>query len=493
MFPNDDLFDAEVSLESQRTGVVDEPVFRILLIGDYAGHGTRKPLSERPVYEVDRDEIAAVMRKMATSLVLDVNGETIELAFEHLNDFHPDEIFRRTPLFAELRSLRKRLLDANEFHSAAREVRNWAENTDTSGRSPADNEAETAPPADNLLDAILSQPDGGAPKPRIRTGASKDLSDLVNSLVRPYLVSVDENEQAALVKAVDTATGELMANIIKHPDFRSLEAAWRGLDLVARRTETSNERKIFVLDVTKNELQDDVKSSDGRLYDALFDGEPWAAVFGNYSFEPNVDDVAALIRIGKIAAELEAPFIAHMSPAVLGIRSLAETPDQTKWVTDSASNEAKLWAALRGQPEADHLAMAMPRIMARVPYGRDTEPLESFDFEEIEGTPSNDDILWMNGSFAAAVLLAQSHAENGWGFSGRLAQDLPRMPVYTFTAEDGDASVIPAAEVQLSQAAAEELMERGLMPIVSFKNSDHIRLVSWQSIADGMKMLRGNW
>ena len=75
MFPNDDLFDAEVSLESQRTGVVDEPVFRILLIGDYAGHGTRKPLSERPVYEVDRDEIAAVMRKMANLTAIETVTE----------------------------------------------------------------------------------------------------------------------------------------------------------------------------------------------------------------------------------------------------------------------------------------------------------------------------------------------------------------------------------------------------------------------------------
>ena len=111
---------------------------------------------------------------------------------------------------------------------------------------------ETPAPADNLLDAILSKPEGGATV--LKLGASSELSSFISDLVRPHLVSVDENEQSTLTAAVDRATGELMRKILHNRKFQSLEAAWRGLYLMVRGADTSVDLKIYILDLSKADL-----------------------------------------------------------------------------------------------------------------------------------------------------------------------------------------------------------------------------------------------
>ena len=82
--------------------------------------------------------------------------------------------------------------------------------------------------------------------------------------------------------------------------------------------------------------------------------------------------------------------------------------------------------------------------------------------------------------------------ENGWEIGSRLIQDLERLPVYTYV-ENGETVYLPCAEVQLSQSAADVLGDYGLMPLVSFKNADHVRLTRFQSAADPPTVLRGKW
>src|SRR5439155_3922424 len=164
--------------------------------------------------------------------------------------------------------------------------------------------------SDNLLDAILSGTAGAAPAPRPARG-SDEIATLVSDLVRPHLVSIDENEQAALLAAIDAATSDLMRHILHDRNFQELEAAWRGLYLLVRRAETGTDLKFYIFDVSKNELAADLRSvdslNDSRLSEILvreavetLGGEPWAVVAGSYGFVPYKNDVAALIRIAKI-------------------------------------------------------------------------------------------------------------------------------------------------------------------------------------------------
>ncbi len=495
----DSGLEAAFTLETQKSGVVEEPPFHILALGDWSGDGEKRDPADRRPIEIDRDNFDEVIGRLKTRAVLDfADGSALSLDFASLDDFHPDEIVRRVPLFDELRDLRRRINNPDTFNSAAREVRSMF------GTVPDDRSIAAAPaekPADNLLDAILTQPSGGAPAPR--PGVSDDLGRLVSDLVRPHLVSVDENEQSAMLAAVDSATSDLMRKILHHRAFQILEAAWRGLYFLARRTETSSGLKIFLLDFSKAELADSLKSvstlTESNLYRHLVKetvetpgGDPFSLVCANYAFSPNVDDIAMLMRVSKISAAAGAPFVSHMRPDVLGVHSLAEHPDPSEWKVSSETEAGKLWAALRGQAESEYLGMSIPRFLLRLPYGADTDPLETFSFEEFADAPVHDYYLWANGSFAVATLYAQSFSEHGWEMGRRLIQDLDGLPVHIY-GDGGETIFKPCAEIQLTDKGVDKLMEYGLMPLVSYRAADRIKLARFQSIADPVNTLRGRW
>lgn len=504
MIDSDDALQARFTLERDPGGVINEPPFQILVLGDWGGDAEKKPLDERRAIEIDRDSFDDVLAKFAPRLVLtQENAGPITLEFRELDDFHPDRIFEQLPMFTRLRDLRKGLLSSDNFNSAAGEVRSWLNVSER--QEPAETPvAQAAPPADsdNLLDAILSGSTAAAPAPKA-AGVSGEIADLVSNLVRPHLVSVDENEQSALLSAVDAATSELMQLILHDHRFQALEAAWRGLYLMVRRTETDTDLKIFVLDASKDDLAGDLKGvsdlTDAFLYEVLVEkaidtpgADPWAVVIGNYAFEPVKDDVATLIRVAKIAAAADTPFISHMRPDVIGVHSLAENSDASKWDLSARSDAGKLWSVLRAIPEAVYLGMTMPRFLARLPYGSETEPLETFKFEEFDGTPDHDKYLWANSCFIAGLLMAQTYTARGWQMNQRFLQDIERLPMHVYES-GGETIYQPCAEVLLTQTGCEKLMEYGIMPLVSYKNTDHVKLARFQAIADGEKGLKGRW
>lgn len=490
---SDDL-ETAVTLESSRTGIVEEPPFRILVLGDWNGSGAKRELDDRKPIEIDRDEFDDVFAKLGVALELDFpDGTIIPLEFGELDDLHPDAIFRKVPMFSELRDLRKRLKDENTFYSAAREVR---DRFNIQRETEVASVAAEEPPAEDLLGAILSKPSGGAPAPKPRI--SSDLGNLIRDLVRPHLVSVDENEQAGMLRAVDEATSGLMRTILHHRKFQELEAAWRGLYFLVRRTETSVDLKIYILDVSKDELADNLKSASNldetvlyrHLIKDAYDADPWAVIVGNYPFMPDVDDVATLMRISKIASTGNAPFVSHMRPDVLGVHSLFEKSNVRDWDLSTDSTAGKLWAALCEQTDSVYLGMTIPRFLARLPYGSDTEPLENFSFEEFEGAPIHDQYVWSNTAFIAAQLLAESYSSYGWEMARALKQDVEGLPMHIY--KEGTETIFkPCGEVLLTEDACNKLIDHGLMPLVSYKNTDRVKLAQFQSIA--ATKLKGMW
>ncbi len=494
---SDDL-ETAVTLEKSRTGIIEEPPFHLMVLGDWSGDGEKRPIDNRKPIEIDRDNFDEVITQLATRLDLEFEDGTLTLEFSELDDFHPDSIFRRVPHFSELRDLRKRLRDESSFYSAARDVRERfgvSRNEDAKTSQP---EAVSESPAEDLLGAILSKPSGGAPAPKPR--ASSDLGNLISDLVRPHLVSVDEDEQSSMLAAVDEATSGLMRKILHHRRFQEFEAAWRGLYFLVRRTETSTDLKIFVLDVSKEELADNLKSinrlDESVLYRHLikdtYDADPWAVVVGSYAFSPSVDDVAALMRISKICASANAPFVSHMRPDVLGVHSLADNSDPKQWKIGADDEGGKLWSALRGQADSKFLGMTIPRFLCRLPYGSDTDPLETFSFDEFEEASVHDEYCWANSAFIAAQLLAESYSSFGWEMGRALKQDVEGLPVHVYK-EATQTVFKPCAEVLLTENASDTLMNHGLMPLVSYKNTDHVKLARFQSIADPVTGLKGMW
>lgn len=503
MFPKDMDFESKVSLESEKTGIVEEPPFHFLVLGDWSADGIKKDLAERRPIEIDRDNFDDVLKKIKPHLELDLHndGNTVSLDFNELDDFHPDNIFRQVPLFSDLRDLRKRLSKADTFNSTAREVRALFEVDDSNSIDKTRDKQEDSPiQSENLLDQILNV--NSAPI-KSQNAHSSDLNKLLSDLVKPHLVSFDENEQSKLIAAVDAATGDLMRKILHHPEFQKLESAWRGLYFLVKRAETDLDLKIFIFNISKSELADNLKSvsslEESVIYRRLISettdqigGDSWAFVCGNYAFSPTVEDIAVLIRIAKISALANAPFISHIRPDILGIHSIYKSPNYEDWNFSTDTNEAKLWATIRSLPESEYLGLTIPRFLARLPYGNKTEPLDNFEFEEFIDNPVHDQYLWSNSSFICALLLAQSFRLNNWEMGNTLNQDVENLPIHIYEA-DGEIITKPCAEVVFTQTACEKLMDYGLMPLLSFRDTDRVRLARFQSISNPVTKLKAKW
>ena len=512
MFPSDTDFETKVTLETQAVPTSESETFRILLLGDWSGRENRSNQTDLPPAHplvVDRDNFDDVMSKLNVRLDLEFQGNEsniLSLTFSELDDFHPDNIFQQIPLFSELRDLRRKLLKPDSFDEAANEVRSWFITTESQEIETVENQPapeSNQPIPDNLLDQILSQPSESAPVSQSQTVASSELSSFIREIVQPHLVKTDRAEQSKLLAVIDEVTSDFMRKILHHPQFQALESAWRGLYFLVRRVETDVELKLSLLDIGKNEISDNLKSvnnlTDSILYKWLvkdasgtLGGEPWTVVCGNYNFGLNVDDVATLIRFGKISTVANAPFISHIKPAMLGITSLAANPDPRDWQIAADSTEIKLWETVRGLPESEYIGLAIPRFLARLPYGAETEPTETFAFEELENFDNHNQYLWANPSFACALLLANSFSNSGWEMGNALQTKIDGLPTHLFQ-QDGETKTKPCAEVVLTENACERLLEQGLMPLLSYRNSDLVRLARFQSIASPLKSLRGRW
>lgn len=416
MLPTDNHFESEFTFETSAVPVPEESPFYILLLGDWSGDSNKKELNDRRPVVIDRDNFDEVLRKFNVSLDLDWQGDeskSLTLEFSELEDFHPDNLFRNVSLFADLRDVRRRLSDPDTFNPAANEVRSWFHNNSKSGDiDQTHRQKEDLPEVetDNLLDFILSNPAESATTPKLRIVDNSELGKFVSKIVSPHLIQIDENEQSKLISAVDETISELMRTILHHPKFQTLESAWRGLYFLVRRIETDIDLKIFITDVTKQELSDNLKSvsslADSFLYRQLtvgnlgnFEDDSFAVVGGNYSFDLSVDDVATLMRIGKISSSFNAPFISHQKPNLFGINDFSEMQDLTRLKVSIDSNETKLWNALRSSPEAGGIGLAPMKLLARIPYGSANDSIETFSFEEFAEDTTYQTYTWTNPCF----------------------------------------------------------------------------------------------
>lgn len=497
------------TLEEESSAPREETSFRLLLAGDWGNRENRNDLSGRFPVEIDRDNFDEVLRSFGIELSLDLQGgekDFVRLRFEELEDFHPDGIYRQVPLFADLRETRARLVNPQTFRRTAEKLRMFEDDKANKALKQDDNRFSSVempqPDSGDLLEQILSQA-GADPVQKQNSSAGKsELDNLISRLVKSYLVEIDEAEQTKLIEAVDDATGQLMRTILHHPQFKTLEAAWRAAFLLVTRIETSSNLKIYLFDASKEELAADLKSVDDLSESAFYkllnekyfdstDEKNWAIVCGNYAFKPNVDDAAMLMRIAKIAQTAETAFIAQASPEILGIEALPSVLESGDLKLSENTSEEKLWTALRALPEASYIGLTFPRFLGRIPYGSKSNPAESFAFEEIT-TPGGDEYLWTNSSFACALLPAQTFASYEWEIGENLRREINDLPLYIYR-EAGETLIKPVTETVIRVDAAEKIIEQGLMPFITFRDSDTIRLARFQSIASPPSVLKGKW
>lgn len=469
--------------------------FHIAVLGDFSGRENRGTLDAklegRKPFLIDRDNFEDVLAQLAPELHLPLGGPggpLVSLRFRELDDFHPDRIYEGLKIFHALRETRENLHDPARYEAAAAQVRSWSD----AGKTP-----ESAPPkpapdisrlsASELFEQALSATEaksGGAKPAR----AMDDFQSLLRDIVAPYVEPRPDPQRPELVAQVDAAISGQMRALLHHPQFQALEAAWRAVFFLVRRLSTDANLKIYLLDIAKPELASDMVATYERLIEHPPRDERWAVLAGNYTFDQSDNDVRLLGRMAAVAKNAGAPFLAGASPAIFGCTSFGDTPEPRRW--HPAGNDS--WNTLRRLPQATWVGLAVPRFLLRLPYGKHTDAAETFAFEEFGDTPGHEDYLWGNSGLACAYLLGEAFSEAGWDLRPGEVSEISGLPLYVHRA-DGESHLKPCAEALLTEQAAETILDHGIMPLLSVKGSDAIRLIRFQSIAEPMKPLSGRW
>ncbi len=459
--------------------------FRLALLGDFSGRAnagkleTGAALAKRKPVKVDVDNLDDVIarQKLELSLLLAEEGTIVTVPIGGMDDFHPDQLVEKLELFEQLLTLRRNLGSRAGFDRAARQVLSWG------GEAPLPPPPRRARGATVATDQRLSDFARLTGRKAQREADEVSVDDLVRRLVGPFIQPKRDARQEQLVARVDEALSAAMRRVLHHPDFQAAEATWRGVELLVRRIETGARMEIVLYDVSAEEFSADLAATDALentgLYGMLVEQPaldahqgPLGAVIGLYNFELTPPHADLLGRAAQIAAAARAPFVAGIGPDPL------QTPfhDQHPLIKDAFS-------ALQALPAAAYLGLATPRFLLRIPYGKKTDPIDAFAFEEFTRQGGLGAMLWGHPALLPALLLAQTWARQGGKMQLGSVMSVGEMPYYVYFDTDGEQIALPCTERLYSERQAVQVANYRVMPLLSLRGRPEVRLGGFTSLA----------
>jgi len=327
-----------------------------------------------------------------------------------------------------------------------------------------------------------------------------ETEELLKNLTREAMsgtIKWDKNLTVTInnaMAAIDQVMSKQLSAIMHNEKFQKLEGSWRGLKHLVQNSETSTGLKLRMLNISKKELGRDlakaVEFDQSQIFKKIYEsefgtagGEPYAALIGDYEFSVHPDDLDILTSMSNVATAGFCPFISAADPKMFGFDSFTELskPRDLEKIFDSA--EYTKWRSFRDSEDSRFVTLTMPRVLARLPYGQDTKPVEAFNFEEAtldsEGRQlesGHDEYCWMNAAYAMGTTLTKSYAEYGWCTSIRGAESggkVEGLPSHTFISDDGDVDQKCPTEIGITDRREAELSKLGFLPLCHYKNTDH--------------------
>ena len=340
-------------------------------------------------------------------------------------------------------------------------------------------------------------------KPRTERAAT-EVENAITTLVREALKGeavikddvIDTIEN--MIARIDDKLTAQMNQVLHAPEFLQIESAWRGLKYLVYNSETDAQLKIRVMNVSKTELYrnlrlyPDAKWDQSPLFKQIYEyefgqlgGEPYGCLIGDYTFSHAPTDVQLLRDLSTIAGSAHAPFFAGAHPDLLGMDKWTDltNPRDIGKVFDTPEYAA--WKGLRDQDDSRYVGLCMPRVLARLPYGAKSEPVEEFAFEEDTDGHTGDKYGWMNAAYAMGVNINRAFKEYGWCTRIRGVQsggEVINLPTHTFPTDDGGVDLKCPTEIAISDRREHELAKSGLIPIIHRKNTDKAAFIGAQSV-----------
>jgi type VI secretion system protein ImpC len=352
------------------------------------------------------------------------------------------------------------------------------------GQAPA---TETALESRSILDRIAEEGRIGQ-SPEERTSGKVWLKDLVQEVMNGQMTVSNDTELMinSRIADLDALISRQLNEVMHAEPLQKLEGSWRGLHYFVQQTETSATLKIKLMNISKTDLFKDldkaVEFDQSAIWKKIYEeeygtygGSPFGALIGDYEFGRHPQDVALLEKMSGVAASAHAPFVAAAKPALFNFESFTELagPRDLEKIFD---NEAYLkWNMFRKSDDSRYVGLCMPHVLMRLPYGKDTTPIEEFDYEENVDGRDHSQYLWGNAAYAFAARLTDAFARHEWCAAIRGVEGgglVEGLPAHTFITDDGDIATKCPTEIAITDRRENELAKLGFIPLCYYKGTD---------------------
>lgn len=353
----------------------------------------------------------------------------------------------------------------------------------------------TTQEAPSLLDQVIT-----ATRPQSEKEAAriKDyFRQFLDQVVKPgHVVSKDvETNIKFWIGEIDKKLSSQLNEVMHHPDFQRLEGTWRGLHYLVHQSETGENLKIRVLNVSKRDLFKDLEKAVEFDQSAMFKkvyeeeygqlgGEPYGMLVGDYEFSRHPEDISLLKMVSNVAAASHAPFVTAAHSKLFNMERFTELATPRDLAKIFQSVEYASWKSFRESEDSRYVSLTLPHVLGRLPYGQEFKRVDEFNFEEFVDGKDHDKYLWMNAAWAYAARITDAYAKYGWMARTRGVEGggkVEGLPVHTFPTDDGDVAMKCPTEIAISDRREFELSNLGFLPLLHSKNRDFAVFMGAQS------------
>jgi type VI secretion system protein ImpC len=185
-----------------------------------------------------------------------------------------------------------------------------------------------------------------------------------------------------------------------------------------------------------------------------------------------------------VAASAHAPFLTAAAPELLNLDNFTNLSAPRDLAKIFDTSEYAKWKSFRDSEDSRYVALAMPHILMRLPYGKDTAPIEAFNYEEAVDGTDHSKYLWGNAAYGLGARMTHAFAQYGWCVAIRGVEGgglVEGLPTHTFHTDEGDVALKCPAEIAITDRREKELADQGLVPLVHCKGTDYGAFFSVQS------------
>lgn len=452
------------------------------VVSDLSGASVapRVPLKDRKFVQVTNDNLGDIMKSLQPRVafaITDATGKgniSVDLTFTSMNDFDPINIMTQVPVLKDAYAKRVRLKDLIaklEVSETLGDILDGVLANDGKASSTDDIikqsgmvlNANNTDYAKAMLDEFLS-----------RVGKGSDVKDSLG------FINVE-------IQKIDQVISALLNKILHQADFQKLEASWRGLFMLISGIDVTSKVQVRLLNVTRDELSRDLERAVEfdqsqffkKVYEeeyGTFGGSPYSFLLGDLEFGPGNEDVSLLTKISQVAAAAHTPFIAAASPACFTLKSFSELGNPRDLSVIFESTDLGKWQSFRETEDSRYVALTLPHILMRMPYGPNGITFEGLNFvEDVDGN-DNSKFSWGNAAWAMGVRILSAVTNYAWPAAIRGVEGgglVEGLPYYTFKTTDGDVALKCPTEIAITDRREKELSDLGFIALCHCKNRDY--------------------